>query len=306
MIETYITGIFPRNNELINLWRKWDKGLVNKDEFHQGVEKAAEEVIRIQLDSCLTYVHDPLIDWHDIFRPFTNLPNLTPGPLTRFFENNTFYRKPIFEGNIKYIDGFILDYVHKDLLPSGIKPIMSLPGPYTFFKLSYHKDKNTAIESISNILLGAIRDLIKDGYEFINLLEPALAYYKDIEWDLVEKLYSQLIDFRDYIRIHNYFGDILPKIDKIIGLPVNGLSIDGTYTYISKLAGLKFNKVALGLIDSRTTLLEDPSTIIDLIKNFKEKNKVGSIAVTPNTDLDYLPFEYALKKLTILRDIRGC
>ena len=50
------------------------------------------------------YYTDPLFNWQDIFRPLVaSIDGISLGPLTRYFETNTFYRKPIVNevGNVK-------------------------------------------------------------------------------------------------------------------------------------------------------------------------------------------------------------
>ncbi|MBI5133477.1 MAG: hypothetical protein HZA83_02075 [Thaumarchaeota archaeon] len=95
MIKTYALGIYPRSAKLIEATRKNDKKLPQL--FHTEKKK----LIREEQKAKLSYVCDPLLDWNDMFRPFSNLKNVNLGALNRFFETNTFYRKLIINGEFE-------------------------------------------------------------------------------------------------------------------------------------------------------------------------------------------------------------
>ena len=49
-----------------------------------------------QREAGLDYLSDGLLNWQDIFRPFDEAARgLEPGPLTRFLNTNTFYRRTL-------------------------------------------------------------------------------------------------------------------------------------------------------------------------------------------------------------------
>jgi len=302
LYEAYIVGIFPRNEQLADKWKKWERGQIAEKEFKSELDEALEKVIKLQTVTGLTYVHDPQIDWHDIFRPFTDLKGIKAGPLTRYFENNTFYKMPIIKEKVKYPKGFITNYTHQDKLPKGKKWIASLPGPYTFYKLSIHKDPETGKATITNIISGAIEDLKNEGYKFIILHEPAIAYYDTIDWELVKQLYREVMKLGIEYRIHLYFGDIRNKIGDLVEVSPHGFSIDVTYTELNSLGNFNVETIVLGAIDAQNTLMENPDDLINKIKRFS-KNHDTKIAITPNTDLEYLPYQIAEAKVMLLSEV---
>lgn len=303
MYEAYIVGIFPRNDELADTWKKWERNQIIREEFQAKLDEALEMVVRLQRVSGLTYIHDPQIDWHDIFRPFTELENISAGPLTRYFENNTFYRMPQIKDTVKYERGFITKYIHRDKLPKGKRWIVSLPGPYTFYRLSHHKENKKAVKSITNLLTGAMEDLRNEGYNFIVLHEPALAYYSDIDWTLVNQLYRKIMELDIEYRVQLYFGDISSKIGDLVTIAPHGFSIDLTYTNIKKLNRFTVDTIVLGIIDAQNTLMENPDELTTLVKRFTERSHGPKIALTPNTDLDYLPYQIAEAKVMLLSEV---
>lgn len=303
MIEGYIIGIFPRDDVLIDIWKKWERKLVLKEDFKETLDRSIEKIIDIQLNAKLSYIHDPQIDWQDMFRPFTYLNNLTAGPLTRFFENNILYRKPVIKDFVKYRNGLIADFTHEDKMVRGKTWLLSLPGPYTFFMLSDHYNNDIAEKSIVNILSKASEEAVSLGYGIIVFHEPAIAYYNDVDWNLIRRFYRFFLDTGFEYRIHLYFGDIVPKIGGIIDIAPYGFSIDTSYTLLDNISYIPTDNIILGIIDSQNTLMEDPDQIYLTTKKFINKFRVKNISLTPNTDLGYLPFEIAKSKVMLLSNI---
>ena len=303
MFEGYIVGIFPRNDILIDTWKKWERGKVSEKIFREELDKALEKIVKIQDIAGLSYIHDPQIDWHDMFRPFTYLENIVAGPLTRFFENNTFYKMPIIKDVVGYEKGFIIQYTHKDKLPKGKKWVISLPGPYTFYRLSEFKDMEIGRKSILNMLTGAMEDLVGEGYGFIVLHEPALAYYDDIDWRLVNEFYTALKELDIEYRVQLYFGDIKDKAKYVMEIAPHGFSVDTTFTSLDEIKNLNLDRVMLGVIDAQNTLMENPDDLANMIRRFVDESGFKEVAITPNTDLDYLPYEVAEAKLMLLSEV---
>jgi len=112
--------------------------------------------------------------WQDIFRPFVeNNKGIKSGPLTRWFDNNTFFRQPVITGNLDTTDPFVFKYIHS----KANKAI--LPGPMLFYsccKNNSFKDKQSLLMDIVYMLRKEIKDLSKRGIEIIQLNEPSLSF----------------------------------------------------------------------------------------------------------------------------------
>jgi len=299
MIEGYITGLFPRNDDLAMTWKRFEWRQIDENTFKDALKRSVKEVVDIQVKEGLTYVHDPQIDWHDIFRPFTDINEIIAGPLTRYFENNTFYRKLIFLDQPKYPKELLKKYIHKDAFQDCYKWIITLPGPYTIYRLSAFSKNIDKIKAVSNVLENAIKELHNYGYSFITLEEPALVYYNANDYNVIDELYNFIKQYSNFIRIHLFYGDVLNKIKELSSLPISGFSIDMQYTDIRKL-GCIDKIVILGAIDSQNTLIEDVDKLSDIIINYIKKCDVNKIAITNNVDLDFLPYNVAVKKISIL------
>ncbi len=308
--EFYITGIFPRDDRLISIWKMWEWGKATGKDLEDEIRREAKEVIDLQVRADLTYIHNPHINWHDLFRPFTKLENIREGPLTRFFENNTFYRKPIIVDKQSYKPGLLDEYMFTDLMPKGRDWIYTLPGLYTFYKLSEFRDRGTAIDTIQNVILGAMEDLRSNGFRVIILHEPSIAYEGEyVDTKTVKDLYKPLIESGFEYWLHLYFGDVNPVIGLLCDIAQYGFSVDLSYTPIEILDRIPVDRLSLGIIDAQNSLLEDVEDLVKTIRGFNARVKFKNIGVCPNTDLDYLPYNIARAKIMVLahlaRRLRG-
>lgn len=299
MYEAYIIGLLPRNDELITVWKKFERDESYREEFYNVLSRSLQELVDLQMEVGLSYIHDPLIDWHDIFRPFTELKEIEVGPITRYFENNTFYKKPIFRGEPRYPEGFIRKFIHLDILPKDLHWIITLPGPYTFYKLSEFSEDIDPIKSVTNILYSSVDDLVRFGYKYIVFLEPSIAYDENIDIDLLEKLYGRFVSFKKYLKVHLFFGDVSRAINLLDHLPIASYSVDLQYTDILSMDCPSKN-ITLGVIDGQNTLMEDMDLIERIIEKFTIRCSNDSIGLSNNVDLDFLPYDIAVEKIRLL------
>ena len=145
MINYWIAGIYPRNAKLIESTRLYDKTL--KEQF----KKEKSRLLRIQLNNKLDYISDPLIDWDDNLRPFTdNLRGIERGPLTRYYENNTFYRQPIIKSKLSTTGNILKNSICFDLFTSKSKVKIDILDPFTLYDLSaneFYKSEEEAVNA---------------------------------------------------------------------------------------------------------------------------------------------------------------
>jgi len=117
MVDIQLTGIFPRSNELIRATWDYEKGKIDKETLENKIEKDTKRIIELQLQTGFRYITDGMLLWQDLFRPFVeNIEGISPGPLTRWFNNNTFFRKPIIDNKLSSSRTFLHEYIYVDLL----------------------------------------------------------------------------------------------------------------------------------------------------------------------------------------------
>lgn len=301
MISSYTLGIYPRSEELIEATRKHTPNL--SDLFL----KETKDYISLQKKAKLAYVCDPLLKWDDIFRPFGHLKSVKFAALNRIYEMNTFYRKLSFENRVTGGGKIVKSNLMLSLLPKN--RAVCLPEPYTFADRhqSKHKRKDEFAIDLAKMLQKEALELVKAGFKLIQLVGPSIAYNIDkVDLNLVKEGLKILTrDVKAKTILHFYFGDVSKKIEKLLDLPVSGLGFDTTTTPTSAIKKQSFSgkSLAIGLVNSYTTKVENKQKSVSEINQLVSKTRPNEAFVTTNFDLEYLPKEFARKKILVLGEI---
>ena len=302
MISSYTFGIYPRSEELIEATRK------NTENLNSLFQKETEEYISAQKDTNLGFVSDPLLKWDDIFRPFSNLETVTPTALNRIYEMNTFYRVLSFDGS-KFTDNGNLVQSNLDLSLLPKNRTAAIPEPFTFAELhtsNEFKRKEDFTINLAKMLRAEIDSLVESGFEVIQLLAPSIAYNKEVDFGLVSDALKILTDgLKAKTILHTYFGDVSTKIESLLDLPVSGLGFDITTTPASSIEKYSFSDkiLTIGIINSFNTAIEKPQECIKQIDEINAKTKPKESYVSNNFDLEYVPKEFAMNKISVLGEI---
>ncbi len=304
MIDYWIAGIYPRNETLIESTRLYDKTL--RKQFN----KEKSRLLKIQSKNKFNYITDPLIDWDDNIRPFTdNLKGIEKGPLTRYYENNTFYRQPIITNKITTSGKILKNSICFDLFSNKSKSKVDILDPFTFYDLSaneFYKSEEEAINAFADIIKKELNSIKKD-IELIQFNAPSLARVKEKEQlDIIRKAMVKIVKGLDVTTCLNLWGsDVSDTLDAFQDFPVDVIGIDFTTSKIDRFDQTDINKgLACGLIDAKNTKMEKTSEIIIELKNIKELFKPTSLAVIPSWDFEFIPETFACKKLDIMKQIK--
>ena len=293
-------GIYPRSEDLIEATRKTAKNLPSL------YLKEKKEYIAIQKKAGLGYVCDPLLDWDDIFRPFSKLKSVKLEALNRIYETNTFYRRLSFDGPLNDAGNIIKANLAVSLLPKN--RTVCITDPYTFadVHLSKKYKKDEFPKSIAKMLRNEINNLARSGFQLIQLVAPSIAYNPKVDFGLVyDTLEIITRGLKAKTILHLYFGDVSDKIKSLLELPISGLGFDITSTPISSIKKYSFagKSLAVGLINSYNTKLEDKQESIFKLNNVISNTKPDETYVTTNFDLQYLPKDFAVRKILRLGEI---
>ncbi|MEM3641947.1 MAG: hypothetical protein QXH37_08520 [Candidatus Bathyarchaeia archaeon] len=315
MIGCYVTGILPRPKELVDATRAYERRTISKEKLEEAFDEATLKVINAQLSAGLSYITDGMLKWQDLLRPFAeNLSGVKVGSLARWFNNNTFYRKPVVVNELKRKSSIIKKMVYTSFMPKNIPWKIILPAPYTFVQLAenhFYKEKMELMFVFARILREEIRDLTDSGFKYIQLSDPALVYkptatkMANEELALIsEALKIAVKGVMAKTCLQTFFGDFTQILPKALEFPVDHFGIDLYETDIDKIKEYGLGKgIALGLLDSRSSLIEnqDELTTIakELIKSLRSSDIVD-IFICPNCDLEFLPWERAEEKLRVL------
>ena len=301
MISSYTFGIYPRSEELIEATRK------NTENLGSLFQSETEEYISAQKNANLGFISDPLLKWDDIFRPFSNLSLVTPTALNRIYEMNTFYRVLSFDGS-DFTDG---GNTVKSNLDSSLpkNKTVAIPEPFTFAELhtsKKFKKKDDFIINLAKMLRPEIDSLVESGFEVIQLLAPSIAYNKEVDFGVISDALKIITDgLKAKTILHTYFGDVSKKIESLLDLPVSGLGFDITTTPTSSIEKHSFSNKSLtiGIINSFNTAIEKPQECIKQVDEINANTKPKESYVSNNFDLEYVPKEFAMNKISVLGEI---
>lgn len=300
MIKTYALGIYPRSTKLIEATRKNDRKLPKLFQ----IEK--KKLIREEQKAKLSYVCDPLLDWNDMFRPFSNLKNVSLGALNRFFETNTFYRKLIINGEFENSSNVVKSHLALSLLPKKKEIAVCMPDPYTFADLNenkYYKDHTEYLFAIADMLKKEAQALARANVKFIQLNAPSIAYNaNNVDIGIVKDAVERVKDgLKTKVYLHLYFGNISKIFSKLLDIKIDGLSIDLSFTDLNSLADYKVDKgLCLGAVNAMNTKMEDVKGTAKIVSSALDKMSPREAYISTTCDLEFLPYEFAVKKLSRL------
>jgi len=301
LISSYTVGIYPRSEELIDATRKNSKNLSS---FYLREKK---EYIAIQKKAKLGYVCDPLLDWDDIYRPFSKLKSVKLAALNRIYETNTFYRRLSFDGPLDDAGNIVKSSLAISLLPKN--RTVCLADPYTIADVhlsTKYKKREEFTLAIAKMLRKEIDTLVKSGFELVQLVAPSIAYNEKVDFGIVKNALEIITrGLKAKTILHFYFGDVSKKIEKLLDMPVSGLGFDTMLTPISSIKKHSFSgkSLAVGIVNSYNTKLEDKQECITELNSIISKTKPDEAFVTTSFDLQYLPKDFAVRKILRLGEI---
>ena len=301
MISSYTFGIYPRSEELIEATRK------NTENLDSLFQSETEGYISAQKNANLGFVSDPLLKWDDVFRPFSNLSEVTPTALNRIYEMNTFYRVLSFDGSAFTDGGNTVKSNLDSSLPKN--KTVAIPEPFTFAELhtsNEYKRKEDFVINLAKMLRVEIDSLVESGFEVIQLLAPSIAYNKEVDFGVVSDALKIITDgLKAKTILHTYFGDVSTKIESLLDLPVSGLGFDITTTPTSSIEKHSFSDkiLTVGIINSFNTAIEKPQECINQVDEINAQTKPKESYVSNNFDLEYVPKEFAMNKISVLGEI---
>jgi len=151
-----------------------------------------------------------------------------------------------------------------------------------------------------------INSLVESGFEVIQLLAPSIAYNKEVDFGVVSDALKIITDgLKAKTILHTYFGDVSIKIESLLDLPVSGLGFDITTTPASSIEKHSFSdKIhTVGIINSFNTAIEKPQECIKQVDEINAQTKPKESYVSNNFDLEYVPKEFAMNKISVLGEI---
>jgi 5-methyltetrahydropteroyltriglutamate--homocysteine methyltransferase len=313
--KAQLGGIYPRSEQLIELTRSYDRAKTDLDSVRKQVEQDTQELVRLQDDSGFETFSDGAFAWQDQLRPIVeSLDGVTTGTrYDRWFDTNTFYKKPTIVGKIGVHAFEPKNFIRTDLLPRTKGWKVTLPGPYTFFELSenlHYTSQSDLLSAVAAAEHEIIKRLKDAGVSRFQLSEPCLVYRPYREQALVKaELANALAALRKTVdgiqaklSVHTYFGDATTILPDLLKLPVDTVGFDLFETDYSQLKIETTKKLALGIIDGRESNVENPRWIAETATRVSKHVTGGDLVLVPNSDLKFVPRKVADVKARALAE----
>ena len=305
-----LVGIHPRSEKLIKAFRAYSRKKISLDELNETLQKESREIIKLQLDLNYRYVIDGMLRWHDLLRPLAErLDGVEIDGLSRWFDNNLFYKKPVIIDEVKRTDEILKEYIYPNDVPDGRFKLI-LPDPFTFTSLSELRRRrfDDVLFEVSKAMNKEIKEIeMKIELGQVQLSAPSLVWRK-LDEDSLE-MATDAIDecFKGVsaeTMIHLPFGDALNSFPQILDTRVNVIGFDMTSTKLRELKEYRIDRgVGLGFVDGRNSLIEDVNFVRRKIEAYLEANEPKVIYITPSCDLEHLPRNVADEKVKLLKRI---
>jgi 5-methyltetrahydropteroyltriglutamate--homocysteine methyltransferase len=288
-LKAYVPGIYPRSEALVQATRDLDRGRVPQEGVDAQVAEDFRELVAVQEQAGLTLLSDGLLRWQDHFRPLAERSEgLDARPLTRFLDTNTFFRAVLVDGEPR-----LTDPVPAPDLPAG-RWLASLPSPYAFARAAEGAASAKALAA--NVLAPQIDAYAQKGAALVVLIDPFVARGGD-----VAELLGALAELPDDVplAVQLPLGDAGPVLTALAEAPVEAIGVDFYATSLDSVPTDYPKEIMAGVVDSRSSALEDPAEIARFVDGLSQRKPAG-VALAPNGDLQFVPEPIAREKIARL------
>ena len=310
MIPTTI-GSYPRpdwfKDYLKNLegLQKDRKKETEKNEY----EKALTEVLDEQKNSGIKLFTDGQLVWQDFLCHLcTRIEGFEMSGLIRYFDNNFYYRMPRVTAELNSkTDIVVEEFKIAYKIQTELKAVISC---YTLVELSkneFYKDKSEFVMDLAGIMNEEAKKLADNGARYIQIDEPSLLYAGKDDLEIVKDAVKVICDgVNAKFFLATYFGDAEKIFPEILDFQVDVLGLDFVEGYeknLELLGEYKIEKeIQAGIVDGRTTRIEKKEDVREKINAILDVSDGKITYVSPNTGLDFLPYQKASEKLKIMCD----
>lgn len=301
---------FPKVDERLLLKKaldKFDKGKLSWEEKEEEIKRTKHSVVQMQVSAGLDVVTDGMVRWQDEISYLMNkFYGVESGGLSRWFDTNFYYRMPLIKSAVVRMPDVLLAKDSNEfprIKAVKIKQKLVLTGPYTLAKMSINKGYRNfekLVYDLSMFMKTEIAYLISVGF-IVQINEPTITKHpedKDLFLSVMRLLFSNI---RKNTILSTYFGGVEFMLKELIqDVNCGGIGLDlveGT-SQIEVLKELQIDKdLHLGLMDARTTKLEDYEYYAKWLYLFDKIGFKKDIYVGPNNGLEFLPWDKAESKL---------
>jgi 5-methyltetrahydropteroyltriglutamate--homocysteine methyltransferase len=288
-LNAYAPGIHPRSEALVQATRDLDRGRVTKEAVDEQFADDFRDLVAVQERAGLTLLSDGLLRWQDHYRPLAEgSTGLEARPLTRFLDTNTFFRAVLVEGKPS-----LRDPIPPPELPAG-RWLATLPSPYSFSRAAGGDASARALAA--NVLAPQIEAYADAGCAQVVLSEPFLTRDGNLQ-ELVSSLGE--LPQRTRLVLQLTFGDAARVLGDLAEAPVEAIGVDFYSTSLDAIPTDYPKEIMAGVIDSRSSALEDPAGITSFVGELLQRKPAG-LSLSVNGDLQFVPESIAREKIARL------
>jgi 5-methyltetrahydropteroyltriglutamate--homocysteine methyltransferase len=279
--------------------RGLERGRVAQEQVEQAFGEDLDDLIQLQREAQVDFFSDGLLRWQDVFRPLAEAAGMRPRSLTRWFDNNAFFRAPEVNGSLGPFT------VPTSITSPATVPeprVGTLPSPFMFSRAAVTSlDRNALMQSLAaEVLRPAAEQLAAAGCRVIQLQEPWLGFFgcDAGDWPAIERAVGVLQEgLPAGLLLHVYFGDAAPHLDRLRRLPVHAVGIDLVETDIAALPAPWPIGLLAGCLNGRSSVLESEEQIAAVAKRVAEQVTPKVLYLSASCDLEFLPREVAAQKV---------
>jgi 5-methyltetrahydropteroyltriglutamate--homocysteine methyltransferase len=306
------------------------RGAMTPQEYSDLVQRKVEDILRLQEECGIDVVTGGAYGWDDLFSPFFEAAGVTGmqrDGLIRFFDNNTYYRRPVINGKLVFnhssVKPMVQGVLRKAKDPGKLKAF--LPGPYTFASLSentFYGSMDALLGDLSELLHAELEETLSTGVGFVEVCDPSLGWVDQKLCDSLAKHYKNFVGDHAHrlwftmpfhepnaaaIKMLRSLGDSVVSLDLSSTTLHGGASVNDTPGWssgvrrivdsLSQLLGGA--RLDLGVVDARNTLLEDLEEARRLVSHVLRLSP-EAVYVSNNASLDFLPEAVAFDKVRLI------
>ncbi len=319
-ILTASAGSYPRigDGPGQQRWRKayaaFEVGAIAESTFRTVEDQVAADVLAEQADSGLDIVTDGLVRWYDpVSHVGRKLGGVTIDGLLRYFDNNFYIRQPVIRDRITRSAAIVVGE-YRFAARKSPRPVKAvLTGPYTLARHSLietplYPGRAALTAAFADVLAIEVDELQAAGARYIQLDEPAIARAPEDMAVLADALRRIAVcKVNAELTLAIPFADAVPLLPALADLAVDVLALDvpASPALTAHLAAEPLpTRLALGVVDGRSTRMEDAATLARLVEPILAAAR-GPLHLTSSCGLEYLPRAHARRKLELLTALRN-
>lgn len=307
---TTVVGNYPKigGSKAPNLrtaLNRYDRGEVTRGEVERIANEVTKEVMEEQAEAGVDLITDGQVRWEDGQTYFARkISGFSVNGLTRYFNNNTYFRQPVVEGRLQWqgpisVEDFTFARSHSS------KPVKAVvTGPYTLARLSilqggYADVKELALD-LAEILNNEARALEQAGAALLQFDEPATLKNPQ-DFAVLQQASQRVVQgLGAKTAIYTYFFDVAPMAPDFFALPFQVFGLDfvsGPRNWELLKDFPRDKELGLGVVDARNTRMETVEEITEAVQRAMEHVSPDRLYVNPSAGLEYLPRKNAYQKL---------